>query len=344
VIAVRRLPIYLTLVCTLLHPIAADAAAPIVDPGAVVENLPLPASFLQKMVQENQPDPSGAEQRNRGGKWLTVNNQIGTDRLVTVGLLTRNPQYIADALNAASYAFSHQNPDGSFIDAMGYNAREQAGATGGFIVYLAHSLLMLRQSSWFHQSLQTAQLRAQAQSLYGPFATTLNWFIPQASLLRTDQAATNRIISYGAEYYLSGTLLNNAQAIDIGRSFLEEGLDKQLEDGTFPEVGGFDSSYQNVSLYFAQITFLQMPPSDPLRERLWSGIQRGMARELRNFMPSGEISTVGNTRIKYIPGAARQHELDWHYATLTQAYYAAITGDPQARQNVQLILGHYFAQ
>ncbi len=343
-IANRRFPLVVALAICIAHPLAANAAAPAVDPGAVVERLPLPASFLQRMVQENQPDPSGAEQRNRGGKWLTVNNQIGTDRLVTAGLLMRNPQYIADALNAASYAFAHQNPDGSFIDAMGYNAREQAGAAGGFIVYLSHSLLMLRDSSWFQQSPQTAQLRAQAQSLYGPLAKTLNWFIPQADLLRTDQAATNRIISYGAEYYLSGTLLGNSQAIDIGRSFIEAGLDKQFGDGTFPEVGGFDSSYQNVSLYFAQVTFLQMPPSDPLRERLWSAIQRGLARELRNLMPSGEISTVGNTRIKYIPGATRQHELDWHYATLAQAYYAAITGDPQAKQNVQLILAHYFAQ
>jgi hypothetical protein len=172
----------------------------------------------------------------------------------------------------------------------------------------------------------------------------LSWFMPQADLLRTDQAATNRIMSYGAEYYLAGKLLGNDEAIRIGRSFIEEAVDKQFGDGTFPEVGGFDSSYQNVSLYFGQVVCLQIPPSDPLRDRLWAAIQRGMAREQRNLMPTGEISTIGNTRIHYIPGAARQHDLDSHYAVLAQAYYAAITGDPRAQQNVQLMLQHYFAQ
>jgi hypothetical protein len=342
---IRPWPMSLALaLCLLASPPAALGASPSVDPGNVVDTLPLPASFLERIATENRPDPSGAEQGNRGGSWRTVNYQIGTDRLVTAGLRDRNPQYIAQALSAASYAFAHQNPDGSFVDAMGYNPREQAGATGGFVFYLAHSLLMLRESSWFMQSAQTAQLRPQAESLYRPFGVTLNWFIPQAGLLRTDVAATNRIMSYGAEYYLSGKLLSNQQAIDIGRSFIEEALQKQLGDGTFPEVGGFDSSYQNVSLYFGQVIFLQMPASDPLRDRLWDAIQAGVAREWRNLAPSGEISTVGNTRIHYIPGAARQHELDSHYAVLAGAYYAAITGDPRAQQNVGLILGHYFAQ
>jgi len=331
--------IFALALCTLVAPLATLAAAPVVDPNAVVESLPLPNSFLDMIATENAPDPSGASQNNRGGKWITVNYQIGTDRLVTAGLHEHNPQYIAEALNVATYAFAHQNPDGSFVDA---NPREQVGATGGFIVYLSHSLLMLQQSPWFMQSPQTAQLRTQAQSLYRPLGAAFNWFIPQASILRADKAATNRIISYGAEYYLGAKLLGNDQALNLGRSFIEEGLDKQFADGTFPEVGGFDSSYQNVSLYFAQIVLLQIPPSDPLRERLWAGIQRGIRREQRNVMPSGEISTVGNTRIHPIPGAPGQHHLDSHYAVIAHAYYAAITGDPDARQTVQLMLGHYF--
>ena len=325
--------------CSIAVPLTSLAQVPSVDPNSVIEGLPLPDLFFDRIAAENRPSQDGAEARNRGRAWLSVNDQIGTDRLVTAGLHEHDPQDIAEALNAAQYAFAHQTPDGNFADAMGYNAREQAGSVGGFTFYLAHSLLMLAQSPWFMQSAQTAQLRGQAQSLIVPFNRTLNWFIQQADLVRTDQAATNRIMSYGGDYYLAGKLLSNGEAINIGRSFIEEAIDKQRSDGTFPEEGGFDSSYQNVSLSFGQVIFLQMPPSDPLRERLWAAIQRGVAREALSVMPNGEISTVGNTRVHGGPG---QHQVDSHTAVLAHAYYAEITGDPNARQAVQSILGYYF--
>ncbi len=336
-----RIPLFFALLLCAFATYAAANTAPNVDPNTIVESLPLPNSFLDMLAVENAPDSTGASQNNRVGRWVTVNYQIGTDRLVTAGLHEHNPQYIADALNVADYAFAHQNPDGSFIDA---KPSEQVGATGGFILYLSHSLLMLQQSPWFQGSPDTATLRARAQSLYRPLSAALNWFLPQANILRADRVATNRILSYGTEYYLAGKLLGNTAALNLGRWFIEEGLNKQFPDGTFPEVGGFDSSYQNVSLLLGQVIFLQMPATDPLRDRLWTAIQRGAVRELRNLMPSGEISTAGNTRIHPVPGAPGQHQLDRHTAVLAQAYYAAITGDPQARQNVQLILGHYFPQ
>jgi len=320
------------------------SAAPNVDPSAVVAKLP--PRFLDLVAAQNRPDSSGAAQHNRGGQWRSVNFQIGTDRLVTAGLAERKLSYIADALHTASYAFAHQTPDGGFSDTVGYMPAQRFGAAGGFTVYLAHSLLMLQQSRWFQQSPQTAQLRARARALYTPLRSTLNFLIANQAYPRADRAATNRIISYGAEYYLAGRLLGDPTAIEIGRSFLGDALGRQMPDGTFPEVGGFDSSYQNVSLYFAQITFLQMPTSDPLREALWSAIQRGFARENANVLPTGEISTLGNTRIGQTlavqRGQAAPHRLDSGDAVLAYSYYAAITGDPGAHSNVQQILAHYF--
>lgn len=66
-------------------------------------------------------------------------------------------------------------------------------------------------------------------------------------------------------------------------------------NGVEPELGGSDSSYQARGLVYAE-HYLAWLPNDPLAAQLRRSIARGSAWERTRILPTGEVSTAGNTR------------------------------------------------
>jgi hypothetical protein len=288
----------------------------------------IPLALLRKAAGELKTGANGAAGENRNG-WKGAIYQRATATIAEYGVVAQSPQVLSVALGRAAYAFGHQRPDGSF----GSIGRVPARSDAFFVADYAHTLLLLRSDPWFQTSPQTARLRAQAAGDVPRVAAAVAYLSAGAAGLAADRGADNRTFIYANALYLGGLLTGNSHAMQLGDRFAQDALSRQLPDGTFPELGGFDSSYQCVSLRNALVLWLYMAPADPVRQALWNGIVRGTARERAALLPSGEISTAGNTRKRHV---------DRRNVAKAFAYYAAITGDPQARRAAGAVLAYYY--
>lgn len=305
----------------------------------------LPRSFLAYLASTVRPTAAGATGRNRGRPWTNAGEQRVTDRAISMAVISHDSTLVTKAFSVANYTFAHQLPSGAF-EAAGFTPLQMAATTAFAIRDLSHSLLLLRDSSWFAMDPSNASLRMQADGLRAKISSSLDYLIANQQLLQTDGGATNRLLVYAGAFYLSADLLNRVDALAAGRALLGEALAKQTVDGTFLESGGFDSSYQCVSLYEAELIYLYMPQSDALRAPLRQAIIAGMARESRSVMQSGEISTVGNTRVGAQSNAAAHggpvHAVDAIDAGLAFLYYGIMFDNVQARTQGTNIIRYYF--
>ena len=324
---------------------AAPVRAQPVAPSEIDILKGIPWKFLSDVAETVIPTPDGANGFNRGHGWTNVTEQKVTDRLIDAAVVQRNPALVSKMLLVANYAFAHQASDGGF-PAPRLTPVQEAASSAFFIRDIAHSMLLLQQSTWFQQSASTASLRTSVAGLEPKVQLGLTYLMNHQSELRSDTGGANRLVVYAGAFYLTGKLFGKSDAIDVGRSFLNEAFSHQSSDGSFLELGGFDSSYQNVSLYEAQIIYVQMAQDDPIRGTLWQAISRGYAREAPSVQSTGELSSLNNTRIGAQSISAQHggpvHAFDGISAGLAFSYYAGITNDVVAKQRAAQVLSFYF--
>jgi len=306
------------------------------------------SSFLNALAASARPSSDGATSRNRG-HYLDAEFQRATDRTIPKALTQHDVAALATSIRISNYTFAHQRQDGGFeydrpnghVTKSGKLAPwAEPAAAAFFLEDFGHTMLLLSESKWLRSDPSLASVRAQVKALTPAGKNAVSWLVTQQDALKTDTGAVNRTLMYGAAYYFNGRAFGNQDAIAVGESFIRNALSRQMPDGTFPELGGFDSSYQAVSLYLAQIIYLQADPSDTsLRTALWASIERGMERERSNLLPSGEMSTEGNTRVSGMV-AGRQH-IDALDVNLAFQYYAAITQDESYAKAAALLFNHY---
>ncbi len=316
---------------------AQAASAPTVSEWTVLQRMS--PGFIANLSHNMRANPDGSESMNHYG-WLQVGMQRSSMYGVPAAVLAQNASALDKSFAAIEYAFAHQHPDGSFDYSEGSSGMHatptaEALSVAFFLGDLGHTILLLQSSPWFMTSPQTASQRAQLARIKSQAVPTLNWYMSRQSVVARDTGTTNRIIAYGLAYYLMGRALDRPDAMAVGRSFMNRALAGQMSDGTFPEGGGFDSSYQNVSLYQLMVYYLNLGPDDTyMRSQLWTAIANGMNRELKNVGTNGQISTEGNSRVggnstETYFGHAKT--VDAPDASLSFEYYANITNDPGLR-------------
>ncbi len=301
-------------------------------------------AILAHLARAPQPDANGAIGNNKP-TYIQAGLQNESAWIVPDALVRKDTSELDKALRIIEYTFKHENPDGSFEFHVGTSgtadtALSRAGEVAFFYADLGQTLSLVRESSWFQHGSQTAALRRRVDALRPSAQRGLDWLITQAPVLATDQAAVNRTLNYGLAYYLVGKSLGRRGAMAVGVSFLKDALNRQQADGTFPEAGAFDSSYQGVSLYLAQIFYLELQPAQvALRRRLWRAIGTGVVRENAAIGIAGGVSTAGNTRIasngERLFGEVKR--IDGRSLTLALLYYAHLTGNKQAQSRADAI-------
>jgi hypothetical protein len=333
-----------------VHP-ARASDVPNVSEWTVLQRMSL--DTLKAWAATARPDANGATSMNRTG-YIQVGFQRDSVNAIPYSIRAKNVGSLGNSFRIIRYAFQHQRPDGGFEYSesngqvsSGYQASRQAEASNAayFLYDLGHTLLLLQQSDWFQHSAETATFRSQLQQVYPNARRALDWLVAQQDVLRGDTGGANRTLGYASAYYLTGKALNSSSAMAVGRTFIQGALDKQLSDGTFPELGGFDSSYQGVSLYQGMILFLQMDSSEgDLRARLWNAVQRADSREASAVLSSGEVSTAANTRVRAGGEAAFGHAKSIDAITVSMAlqYFAFTINNPKSIQTAQAVFHHYF--
>jgi hypothetical protein len=271
-------------------------------------------------------------------EYISVGLQRHSSELIAYGILTKDTNLIDTGIKVLEYAFDYQQTDGSFLTTPKSLTTGSAAQDGAFFYYdLGYSMLLLKDSQWFQTAPETASLRSRADELQNPAKTSLTWLVGQEPvLIEKDRSGTNRLLYDANAYYLVGKATGRSDALKLGESFARRALQQQASEGYFLERGGYDSSYNAVSLRQAILLYTNLQSdAASLKQDLEKAIEKSAAWQLTRIAPSGEVLTEGNTRIKPIgeqytlTGTVKK--VDYKEVVLALDYYAKLSGDTTAQ-------------
>jgi hypothetical protein len=251
----------------------------------------IPDRVLDNLAIDVKPDAKGAVQLNVGG-WRAVVFQRIAIPLVWTGAVEGDSSKVDDGWRAIDLAFAHQLDNGSFETADGKSMPPTDMSL--WLEALCHALLIVQDSALgTHYARRITALKPKIE-----LATAwLELPSTRKALLRGDFYndnffASNRLFVDATAFMTASRLLNDPAPLVYARQFLAQAVTRQTSDGVLPEYGGFDSSYQAVSLVHATYYLLQDPSALGLR----AAIKHGMRREIRAVDSTGALDVSINTR------------------------------------------------
>ena len=283
---------------------------------------------------------SGANGANadRENNWAApwyIEAQRNGEELVIGGLIKNDPEAIQSGFKMFDWGFAQQSADGSFK-----GTADPFHSTSFFVQAVAHTLLVLQQSP---QSEKYADQIAHYTPLVHRAA---RWMIlPEVwkKGIERNEPYTHRRYLVASALGLTGKLTGDQDLINYSRESIKDGLSLQYADGSNPEKGGYDSSYQMVGLVYAQrwVTYF---PNDFLTPKVTAMIDKGLAWEQTRMLPTGEISREGNTRTggQEKGRTGKIKKVDYRSAVRGFAYWASVTGDPRWAAIASQITQYYY--
>lgn len=306
----------------------------------IYQTIPYPIAFVA-FTATQRTAPSGLVGENEPN-WLSVEYQRGVMEPMTFGVINNQPAIIANEWLAIDKAFTYQRPDGGFIYAptiagVVQPPTQEPSNDAFFLAETVTPFLLLSQNQVTAPTF-LARLQAQLPAL----ARALKFLEQPSSICameQNDTKATNRLTIDAKALLLNGLLLQDSNALTEGQFLVAQVLGAQNSDGVFPENGGYDSSYQAVSLLKLCELYVFDPESGVL-----SGLKQGFAWEGTRILPTGQISTAGNSRI----GAGETYfgtvkTVNYPEAIRAFALFGAITGDNSYTATSLLISKYYSA-
>jgi hypothetical protein len=268
----------------------------------------------------------GAVGRNRDA-FSDVAAQRDVIWLVMRGLAENDASAIDASIRALEYAFQYQTEAGNFRNGRGVSAKKAVGVDAFFVQGFARIQLLIRMSPF------AEQFASRFDAMNPGLARSLKWLqANKVELYRQDRNATNRLFFDALALSLGGYIVDDGDAIKLGYEFAEAGLANQRDNGTFNEHGGFDSSYQAVSLLNigGLLAYIQDPDG---KARLQDAFARGYMWERGRIGPTGEVLVEGNART----GLGQEEFLgkpkDVNYGEVALAFFYAahVLQDPDAQ-------------
>jgi hypothetical protein len=318
--------------------IACDRSASLIADSSIWQVISANPSLMRYYSRSVSVDSnSGAVGLNQQG-YISVGLQRHSSELIAYGILTKDTGLISTGIKVLEYSFMHQQPDGSFQTTPQSLTTGSAAQDGAFFYYdLGYSMLLLKDSQWFQTAPETSSLRSRVNKLSAPAKTSLTWLVGREPvLIEKDRSGTNRLLYDANAYYLVGKATGRSDALKLGESFARIALQQQASEGFFLERGGYDSSYNAVSLRQAILLYTNLKSdAASLKQDLGKAIDKSVAWQLTRIAPTGEVLTEGNTRIKPIgeqytlTGTVKK--VDYKEVVLALDYYAKLSGDTAAQ-------------
>lgn len=256
---------------------------------------------IAKLASANQSDAEGALGRNKNG-YFHVRFQTGISALADYAVEAQNGTALEMFIRAVEYSFRHQNADGDFqlvvpaeLSQSTPTLADRISGIAFFYASLGAGLLALQDNAGYLA--QTAS-RKRIDLLIPRYQLTLDFLkANKAVLVQADAEAPNRLFFDALAFYGMGRFLNDEEAMKKGVEFAALALAQKQSEGFFKEGGGYDSSYQGVSLAngFRLLTILR--PTEAIRQTLYNELSCGSFWESGRIKSSGEISTEGNARV-----------------------------------------------
>ncbi len=298
------------------------------------------------------PDDNGALGRNKAeGKYSSVRWQLDLGHLMLTGLLDKNTGTLDQSLRAVEYGFQRQESNGGFsfspIAGVSQTPTETDLASGSafFLASVGIALAASRESAFFQSGSDCASLRQRLAALSGGLTRALDYLKSKENLLVAgDEDAPNRLLFDTVAAHGLALFLSNESGLALARRFAEKALDLQNKnEGWFREGSGWDSSYQavgSVNLFY----YGTMLGAGEFRDRVFARFYAAAAWECGRVLPSGEVSTFGNSRV--FPGGEKFLGSEKNMAALSvaQCLYAAgaVFGDTRFNQRAAAVVKFYF--
>jgi len=305
---------------------AADVAVQSSGPLTSL-NYRRPADALKGITATGAAGVNAAWERGKGRHWFIEEQRAGQVAAIG-GIVTFDPRVVDGAIRLFDWGFARQAADGGFA-----GTGDPFHSTSIFIAAVTHAGLFVRDAARIGR-FPLAESSLQRMARYTPIVLrAADWMTrPEvwAPGLSLNAPYTHRRYLVGAALGLTAIVTGDHTLLDRAYPVLEDSLARQQPDGVNPELGGSDSSYQMAGVVFAQhwVSYL---PDHPLTPRIRAMIERALTWEASRVLPSGEVSTQGNTRTAgqerfrdgIIKGVAYS-EVIRGFAT-----WAALTGDPR---------------
>ncbi len=231
-----------------------------------------------------------AEWEQGQGPGMFIEEQRHGEEAIIAGVIHHRPKLWRLAVREFAWGFAHQGPRGNFPD-----TQDPFHSTSFFVEGVAHLTLVLRDAAR-HGVAVSRHLLNEVSSFLPGLHRAARWMASRGvwrAGLAGDAPYTHRRFLVASALGLTAVLTGDRLLARRAREALELGLAAQRRDGVFPELGGFDSSYQARGIVYAE-HYLAWVPHAP--GSLGPVIARGLAWERTRIRPSGEVSIVGNTR------------------------------------------------
>lgn len=220
-------------------------------------------------------DPSGCAGLNRGG-FRTIEEQRNGAGWITHGIINNVSAWKELGWKAIDLGLSYQEADGGF-GRFGYYHSNNL-----FLEALARALLL-------------DPLGQNSRRISG-LARGVDWLMrPQARGSSWDDPYTHRFYIRAATFALSATLLNKNELFSEAKRWADEGLNRQRSNGTNPELGGFDVSYQMVGPLYAARYATVVGIDD--RSNIAKMMYKACMLEGSKLLKNGDFDSRGSTRV-----------------------------------------------
>jgi len=237
---------------------------------------------------------AGAVGHNKTG-YVDVGVQREALWTLRYGVLLQSPDHVSRAVRAFEYGFEHQNPIGYFENTLGIDPAVAVGGDAFFMAAFYTACCMLKDDP-----AHTAEF-ARLATLKGGAADAMKWLdANKATLYQQDARTPNRLLFDAIAFYLSSKFTGYDKHRILGETFITAALAAQITDGgtldgSFTEKGGYDSSYQGVSL--CNIADLYPYCGDEaLRSKLVAAMGKGVDWLASRIYDNGAVNVEGNSR------------------------------------------------
>lgn len=302
----------------------------------------MPATILQTCG--SFPDAQGRQGANKTSAF-EADEQRGAMQSMTAAIALQNDAYVASDWLAVPYAYSQQNPDGSFagLSTSAFHMRF-------WMAWSCHALVLLLNDPHYGP-----MYSAQVQALLPNIALSMDFLLANGACsldkkktqLWQDVPSPNRSIIIADAFFLGAELLQNystpakiAAYRAMGQSWLDNEFNNysgtnlfRAVDGAFLEPGGnysgLDTSYQGLNTLFLDYWIFSNGRTGQGNLATASDIGARAGNLFAKRFQMGAVDDTDNTRSgpNNLDGAAKT--LDKSSARLALMFYSAMYNHPE---------------
>ena len=327
--------------------------------------------IFRAIAMSGKPDAAGYVGKY-GRDHIGGNRSIGL--YLIYGVATEDAAIVDDAFRAIDVYFGEQLNTGAFwpIGPSGYPPGDILASHSMFLAELTHGLLVMEQAMWngYHERFEALipKIAKCAEWITGrpdlPYYEQTNesrwtfgigddaYTIPGSWVLEDyNRRYANRQFFHACATGFTGLLLGEqppkAPWRKEGRGWCERGrkMQRTFENGKaagyFEEAGGYDSSYQAVSLRLFNRFAQWLPPH--INNRYNTRLSLGFRWLLSRINPDGSLNLDGNTRVGP-DGTDVNKKPDIPSLVMSLLFRAQVTGNASLTETAKRVAGYYGAR